>query len=140
MATFRAFRWHVFRHALERTLAGPRSKGSGDWNEVTEDSQDRQNRPINLGAPLIEEGAPSLKPHASGFGTGPRGSKYDPVIDAAKGLEPGRGFVRVKLEVGTDADAALNALRTSIKRRLQDPSLKVRKMEDGDLAIFRKAV
>lgn len=95
--------------------------------------------PIKLGAATIEEGQPQLAKRAAGA-TGPRGSRYDDVLDKLPALESGKGYVKASLEEGTDKDKAIGALRVAIKRRFGKDgakSLKVRNLEGNAIGVFR---
>jgi len=96
---------------------------------------EQQQSKIVLGSTSVEQGAPPLAPRKTGA-VGQKGSKYDGILEQVKALEKGQGYVRVPLN-GTEPERALTALRTVIKRKLNDPAIKVRKLEGGDLGIFR---
>lgn len=98
--------------------------------------------PIKLGEASLETGAPPLAPRAAFGGGGPKGSRYDPVLDKIPGLKPGEGggYIKVSLEGETDKDKAISALRVAIKRRFgkeEGAKLKVRLLEGNAVGVFR---
>lgn len=111
---------------------------------MTDEANETKQSPIQLGEATLETGAPPLAPRAAFGGGGPKGSRYDPVLDKIPDLKAGEGggYIKVSLEGETDKDKAIGALRVAIKRRLgkeEAKKIKVRLLEGNSVGVFRVA-
>lgn len=110
--------------------------------DETQQQNGEEKSPIQLGEATLQTGQPKLAPRKAFGATGPRGSRYDHVLDKVPSLKVDEGYIEAKLVEGTDKDKAIGAIRVALKRRFgkeEASKLKVRALEGDAIGVFRVA-